>query len=241
MSVPRARDGAGPCGEGWRSGDVAPMLAEDAAAGEAGVIGRQGARAVSVWSIVGMLGAALIAAAGALAWTGGLAPAALPRGDISLERWDQGIVTASGNWVDPATSDVLKTSEILCRLDAGYCVEGQGSIGLGNVHAKAGMGQITRWDKDMILFLDDEPCVSFNYKITRNPAAVTLARRTKVNRIGCESVEKQDATLTLGTDPVGPAGPAGSGRGALTLGVTAAALAGWILFVLWGLLRGARA
>jgi hypothetical protein len=185
-----------------------------------------------------MLGAALIAAAGALAWTSGLAPADLPRGDISLERWDQGVVSATGNWTDPAAPDVQRTAEILCRLDAGYCVEGQGSVALGHVHAKAGMGQITRWDKDMILFLDDEPCTSFNYRITRNPAGVTMARRTKASRIGCENVEKQDATLTLVTDPISPATP---GRGAPVLGVTLAALAAWILFVLWGMLRSARA
>lgn len=214
------------------------MLAQVGPAGEAGVIGRQGARAVSVWCVVGMLGAALIAAAGALVWAAGVAPVAMPRGDISVERWDQGLVTASGNWVDPAAPEAAQTSDIVCRLDAGYCVEGQGSIALGTMRAKAGMGQITRWDKDMILFLDDEPCVSFNYRITRNPAAVTLARRTKVNRIGCEGVEKRDSTLTLVSDPVVPAI---SSRGPVTALVTAAALTAWIMFVLWGVLRAARA
>lgn len=239
MSSPQIAGGSGPRdGEGWRGGGIVAMLAQVGPAGEAGVIGRQGARAVSVWCVVGMLGAALIAAAGALVWATGATPVAMPRGDISLERWDQGLVTASGNWVDPAAPEAAQTSDILCRLDAGYCVEGQGSIALGTMRAKAGMGQITRWDKDMILFLDDEPCVSFNYRITRNPAAVTLARRTKVNRIGCESVEKRDATLTLVTESVLPAQPF---RGALTLGVMLAALAAWILFVLWGLLRSARA
>lgn len=203
------------------------------------MIGRLGAAALAIWCVAGVIGAALIAGAGAIAWSGSLPPG-LPRGDLSLERWDQGIVTASGSWSQPGMPGVVQTTEILCRLDTGYCVEGQGAFALGTLNAKAAIGQITRWDKDMILFLDDEPCMSFNYRITRNPAAVTLARRTKVNRVGCESVEKADANLTLATDPaVLPKHSAGNA--ATILAATLGGLALWTAFVLWGAIRTARA
>lgn len=113
-------------------------------------------------------------------------PVSLPPSHIFVDLWDDGYVALDGTWVIEGSNHAypLNTSKIVCRADTKTCIDSMARIYMGSVpllNVDEDAHEITRWDKESLIYQSGTKCVDYVYSISRSTKQVTGVRKLKSN------------------------------------------------------------
>ena len=95
-------------------------------------------------------------------------PVSLPHSHAFVDLWDDGFVVLEGTWVIEGSRHAfpLNTSKIVCR--AKTCIDSMARISMGgvpNLSVDEVRHEITRWDKENLIYQTGSECVDYVYSI----------------------------------------------------------------------------
>lgn len=113
-------------------------------------------------------------------------PVSLSHSHAFVDLWDDGYVVLEGTWVIEGSSHAypLNTSKIVCRAETKTCIDSMARIYMGSVpllSVDEDAHEITRWDKETLIYQSGTKCVDYVYSISRSTKQVTGVRKMKTN------------------------------------------------------------
>ncbi|MBS4082935.1 MAG: hypothetical protein KGZ73_05240 [Rhizobiales bacterium] len=95
-------------------------------------------------------------------------PVSLPTGvTVSTPLWNEGIVTASGTWVDDRDTVNHQTAKVQCIRSEQQCAFMVAEVFLGTLYLHSDTYRISQWDSSLIRFVNETNCVTDTYTIER--------------------------------------------------------------------------
>lgn len=113
-------------------------------------------------------------------------PVSLGFSNASVEFWDSGYVVFEGTWIIEGADHAypLNVSKVVCRAETKTCTDSiariyQGSTPMLSVDEDA--HEITKWDKDTLIYQSETDCVDYLYTISRHSKQISGVRKLKPN------------------------------------------------------------
>lgn len=112
-------------------------------------------------------------------------PVSLGFGSTFVDLWDDGYVVLEGTWKIEGGKHAypLNSSKIVCRAQSKTCIDSIARIYIGNglslLNVDEDMHEITRWDKETLIYQSGTKCVDYFYTVSRATKQVTGMRKLK--------------------------------------------------------------